>query len=370
MGPRGVARGALVALGLTGCQLVAGFEDFEVNPAGTGGTTSTQEPCLAGEHRCSVQVMQRCRVDGTGYDAIETCASEALCNTGKSGGKCTAPACGKGSLNPATGGEFPKNRCSGGKAETCSEDQQQYLATECAPGHCNPGNGQCIELKIDDHEVTVDEYAAFIGGPAVGSLPAVCEGNERKPAEACMADSSVCKSGCGSVPQVCVDWCDAFEYCKSKGQRLCGLMGSGEQMVPMVGLADAGQSEWMNACSAGGEHAWVIGNDWDDLQQGQLCNGNVKARNPGTGDVFPAGELKKCSSPVSAYKNVYDLAGNVAEWENSCERAAESSEASKEDNCRVRGGSYESTKPKLRCDADRMEKRGEARPDVGFRCCG
>lgn len=142
-------------------------------------------------------------------------------------------------------------------------------------------------------------------------------------------------------------------------------------MVPLPLFADAAQSEWMNACSSGGQHTWVTGDDWDDKVQQNYCNGSLTTKPAGGGSTFPVGELSACSSPEGAYKDFYDLTGNVAEWENSCQRAASDPEATGEDNCRVRGGAFTGTKPTLRCDADRTEKRlDNTRPDVGFRCCG
>ncbi len=393
--------GALLVFCLGGCQWVGGFQEFEESTtpgasgaggagenagsgggAGSGGDSgsggaageagSGQEACVPSSFRCSGAILQICREDGVGFDPLETCASEVLCKTGEEAGKCTPPACGEGSLDPATGGALPKNRCRDGDLEVCAEDQQQYASTDCGSKQCNPGAGQCVELGIDPVEVTRGAYKEFLTDAPQVPVPAVCEGNDRAPDAACMADPSVCQESegpCDDTPQVCVDWCDALAYCRSKGKQLCGAVGDAATMVPLQDHASAGKSAWMNACSAGGQYTWVVGDTWDDLTEGQLCNGSVKKRNPGTADVFPAGKLTACSSPVGAYKNVYDLAGNVAEWENSCERPGDDKEATSEDNCRVRGGSFLSEKPKLRCDADRTEKRDARLPDVGFRCC-
>jgi hypothetical protein len=67
---------------------------------------------------------------------------------------------------------------------------------------------------------------------------------------------------------------------------------------------------------------------------------------------------------------VYDLSGNVAEWENSC-----SASAGANDTCAVRGGSYDSpgtAGSSLTCatsTAQPPQPRNTQAADIGFRCC-
>jgi formylglycine-generating enzyme required for sulfatase activity len=67
--------------------------------------------------------------------------------------------------------------------------------------------------------------------------------------------------------------------------------------------------------------------------------------------------------------SLYQMSGNLAEWEDSCDGATTAS------NCNLRGGSYTAANnaPALRCDATRTEVRMPATDallaDVGFRCC-
>jgi len=76
------------------------------------------------------------------------------------------------------------------------------------------------------------------------------------------------------------------------------------------------------------------------------------------GDV-PTGHGCAGGSP-----GLYDMSGDVAEWEDSCSGAIGSS-----DSCRIRGGSFESSAADLRCDADKQLTRDGHAADVGFRCC-
>lgn len=67
-----------------------------------------------------------------------------------------------------------------------------------------------------------------------------------------------------------------------------------------------------------------------------------------------------CQSP----DGVFDLSGNVAEWDNCCDAFS-----GKWDLCRLRGGSYDASEFLLTCADDDSALR-EASPEyVGFRCC-
>jgi hypothetical protein len=58
---------------------------------------------------------------------------------------------------------------------------------------------------------------------------------------------------------------------------------------------------------------------------------------------------------------VFNMSGNVAEWENSCDGAG---------NGRVRGGSRSSSPTGLRCDADALKPINDNNdPEIGVRCC-
>ena len=72
-----------------------------------------------------------------------------------------------------------------------------------------------------------------------------------------------------------------------------------------------------------------------------------------------------CESSVSGYTGVYDLSGNVYEWEDSC-----SADDGETDLCVIRGGSLDSGSYNLACDHDNVARlRDGAGSYVGFRCC-
>jgi formylglycine-generating enzyme required for sulfatase activity len=74
--------------------------------------------------------------------------------------------------------------------------------------------------------------------------------------------------------------------------------------------------------------------------------------------------MSGCQSSVSGYAGVYDLSGNVWEWEDSCDGNAGNS-----DYCRLRGGSDVDNDYPLRCDVDNYNDRDFQYDLFGFRCC-
>ncbi len=127
---------------------------------------------------------------------------------------------------------------------------------------------------------------------------------------------------------------------------------------------DPGTSAWMNACTSGGQNDLTFGK-WTGPESGQACNDALKGIT-----TVPVGSIATCKSPVATYAAAFDLTGNVAEWENSCDKTQASGAGT--DACRARGGSFapsSSPQADLRCDADRILPRNAFAADVGFRCC-
>jgi formylglycine-generating enzyme required for sulfatase activity len=153
-----------------------------------------------------------------------------------------------------------------------------------------------------------------------------------------------------------VDWCDAVAYCKWAGKRLCGKIGGGP--VARADFADATKSQWHNACSAGGAKLWPYGS----VYSATACNGQGN----GAGAPIAVASMATCEGGVPG---VYDMSGNVFEWEDSCANNT----MGQGDICPTRGGSYQSPAVALRCDDGQTFYRdaaGVVGPYVGFRCCG
>ena len=67
---------------------------------------------------------------------------------------------------------------------------------------------------------------------------------------------------------------------------------------------------------------------------------------------------------TALYTGVYDLSGNVFEWEDSCNGSGASAP------CRVRGGAWYTTSANLTCSyVNGGNTRNSAFSSVGFRCC-
>jgi hypothetical protein len=215
-------------------------------------------------------------------------------------------------------------------------------------------------ICIDSTEVTQAQYQSFLsarGADAGGQKPECSWNTDWK------VDTAKCTfdpSGMADYPVVGIDFCDAAGFCAWAGKRLCGLIGGG--VVP--GTTDAGvldnpgQSEWVAACSHDGMHEWPYGNTFKP----NACNGGEHSGTPRT--TVPVGTTPGC---VGGYPGIYDMAGNVHEWEDACDNTSvDDSGAS--DICAFRGGSYHDT-VKDSCFTDYAWARSMVDCDIGIRCC-
>ncbi len=220
---------------------------------------------------------------------------------------------------------------------------------------------------IDSTEVLQVHYAAFLqSGEGTNTHPG-CSGNSTF-----VPSTTDGGTGCDATdytpatratyPVRCVDWCDAEAFCRWTGKRLCGAVGAGP--LPVSAFADASQSQWYNACSAQGTQRYPYSNTFSDI----ACNTLL-----GMSNTAKAGLYADCEGSVPG---LFDMSGNVAEWEDSCSGASSAS-----DMCSVRGGDFNSTNtlyPSAACDSEKdgkppsasmKRRRDRADQAVGFRCC-
>lgn len=155
-------------------------------------------------------------------------------------------------------------------------------------------------------------------------------------------------------PVVCVDWCDAHMFCKAVGKRLCGKIGGKELLTK--DYADPALSQWENACTSGGRNDYPYAGPY----QQSMCH----TIGTGTGQPVAVKTKPGCQSNDPGYAGVFDLSGNVAEWENAC-----TSVSGPGDRCLTRGGSFTDTKDSAACDANVPVVRDLKINTVGFRCC-
>jgi formylglycine-generating enzyme required for sulfatase activity len=216
-------------------------------------------------------------------------------------------------------------------------------------------DGQGGTFGIDATEVTRAQYAKFYvdkAGDTSGQI-GVCAWNASlAPLNEWPPTDEL------DYPVTWVDWCDAYAYCQWAGKRLCGKIGGGS--VPYVDWTNPAVDQWFAACTSGGVYSFPYGDSYDGLAC--YCDDYV-----GNVDAWPrsVGGLATCQSPHPNYAGVFDLSGNVSEWEDQC-----NSENGPNDNCRTRGGQVRDTVASLRCDANSDYKRsGNGGLNIGFRCC-
>lgn len=264
------------------------------------------------------------------------------------GGVSGAGAGGGGTSGAATGGAG-----AGGAGTLRCPETNNRLSVEIPIA---AGEFYCI----DRAEVKNAEYKAFTDAQSVASAvqPASCAFNTSF-APATAAGCRYDPTGLPKVPVACVDWCDAAAYCKWEGKHLCGKVGGGPNASN--DFADANKSAWYRACSKAGTLAFPYGQTY----QMKTCIGLEND------SVYPVSvPFIDCEG---GYPGLYDMSGNVSEWEDSC-----NADSGGTDQCLERGGSYLSSNapvgssPSLLCNSS-AQKAARARntrdKEIGFRCC-
>jgi ELWxxDGT repeat protein len=210
---------------------------------------------------------------------------------------------------------------------------------------------------IDSTEVTNADYQAFLQakGTSTDGQPAGCSNPSFAPSKANACSITVFDPvGQADYPVVCVDWCDAATYCLWAGKRLCGGTAGGS--TPNLHQSEPGQSQWMNACSAGGTVAYPYGNTYEPARCVD-AQYNVTYADAPYGAVQPVMAAARCEG---GFRGIFGMSGNAAEWEDSCGTGS----------CSVRGGDGAHSDAELRCDSLGTADMGWVAPLLSFRCCG
>ena len=292
--------------------------------------------CEPGAQKCFENDLGVCSQTGTWE--VEPCHNSA-CVAGACLGRCVPGSVGCDNNAASTcddvgewqGVPCPSEepRCNAGICASCGAIGGADMVPIPLPG----ADGYCIDAT----EVTRSEYETWlVTNPSTAGQETTCASNgDYVPS---------CEWPPGSKanhPVVCVDWCDAYAYCKGVGKRLCGAVGGGTASYP----ADFSVAQWLIACSVAGSYAYGAS------YEAQTCNG----ADLGLGGTVQVGSLPTCRS----YAGAYDLSGNVWEWTDVCAAG----------ECRVWGGAYDSYMQSLRCDSTLVFARQTKSTVVGFRCC-
>jgi formylglycine-generating enzyme len=230
--------------------------------------------------------------------------------------------------------------------DTCRGDLDGPALVPVLGGYC-----------IDSTEVTWGDYELWLGAALVDppTQTGACSENDLT------MDQRFVPTGTGyqDLPVVGVDWCDAYAYCQGVGKELCGMIGGEEN--PFGAYRDAESSQWYNACSSGGVHTYPYGDEYE--------SGTCYTESEFDGSVeitsVPVGVRDQCQSSELDYGGVFDLSGNVEEWENSCDTSL---------GCRARGGAARYSQTTEGVGADRCASTIYHGPTtrldyLGFRCC-
>jgi formylglycine-generating enzyme required for sulfatase activity len=217
-------------------------------------------------------------------------------------------------------------------------------------------------LSIDATEVTRAQYTAWLDTlPSTAQQTPACAGNtDYQPGATCMALASVCKgSECGNHPQVCIDLCDAVAYCAAVGKHLCGGIG-GSVLGSSQAMNDAKQSEWFNVCSSGGVNDYTHGSSYSGYLATAPCNDYFAGKTT----TVPVGSMIRCQSPDPGYAGVFDMTGNVWEWEDNCAMSLGGTES-----CHPRGYPFGQGAAAPMCRQSTSVVRSAQSATIGFRCC-
>jgi sulfatase modifying factor 1 len=200
---------------------------------------------------------------------------------------------------------------------------------------------------IDQTEVTNKQYLAFLAANVdPKTQPGFCSWNGTFAPSCGMLLSN-------DMPVACVDWCDAYAFCAWAGKRLCGRIGGGA--VDKAGAGDPNAGQWYRACSHAGTRAFPYGNAY---MPGACCD--ISSSMAGARTVATS---SKC---VGGYPGIYDMNGNVNEWEDSCTGSSGMS-----DQCLIRGGAFDDSFANEACAVamNASQFRSQADPTIGIRCC-
>jgi len=338
----------------------------------------------------------------------KSCIIDQDCVTGS---QCTNKVC---SLchDSMTNGDETDTDCGGKACGGCAVGKRCNTGADCTSGTCTGNACACpkdmtiVSLAnggaycVDQNEVTKGQYFLFITAnvSVATQTNTACKAANSTfvprgawpPATAPDPPGVAFSMG---LPVHYVDWCDAAAYCVWAKKQLCGLVGGGT--LPPAQSADATKSAWYNACSAQGTKAYPYSASTFDNSK---CNSDgigasglePVANDRSSGFGYPGtnaddGVYRVAISDnngvisipdhtgcVGGSVNLYQMSGNVAEWEDSCAGTTAA------DTCRVRGGSYADIPLAQQCTSTRDVVRmppapaaGDPDPlkDIGFRCC-
>jgi formylglycine-generating enzyme required for sulfatase activity len=247
--------------------------------------------------------------------------------------------------------------CEGERVESSLADAQVSDVGSQETGDA-PITGDCGSYKgakmvrvgsfcIDTTEVTRGQFLEFLAAPTEdrnAAKPADCAWNTTDPTINTTSDLR-------GLPVDDVNFCDAMAYCAWANKRLCGKIGGGPNAPE--DFNNQAKSEWFSVCSPDGVQTYPYGKDYIAARCFTL-EATLEATGSRTG----------CAGTAKPYSEVFDLSGNVFEWENSCTASPKSTTT----RCRTRGGGNMSGTTAT-CAKDDLTNVDTRLAGFGFRCC-
>ncbi len=204
-------------------------------------------------------------------------------------------------------------------------------------------------MCVDATEVTRAQYLPFVEQDA-GYLfqPPQCASWNTNFAPNCANKTTE-----ANAPVDCIDWCDAYAYCKWAGKRLCGKIGGGA-----AGIGDVfnpATDQWFAACTRGGAQGYAYGKT---SKAGTCADNTENASLPSLAGSHPGCE--------GGFPGLFDMNGNVMEWEDRC---TASLTGDRDDTCQARGGDFTDDPAWQSCSESYAPSRDTRMTELGFRCC-
>jgi hypothetical protein len=322
---------------------VCGPDKLCAAPSCTDGVQNGEETAKD----CGGTMCPKC-ADGLG------CAVDGDCNSGTCANHiCEMASCSDMILNGTEsdvdcGGTCTTKCATGAKCNTDSDCVSSNCATTCQACPRDmvsvPVPGGTTRYCIDATEVTNDAYSSFLAtNPSTAMLPASCS------QKTSFVPGMPIDPARPTYPVTQVDWCDAWGYCAAEGKHLCGRIGGGNTLGGNE-TGDAHKSEWYNACSRGGSQNYPYPGGY---MLGRCVDRQYQAPRQ-------VGATTGC---VGGYTGIFDMSGNVDEWENQCATGFGG------DQCGARGGNYNDQGNVLTCASVVTRNRTFRSSTVGFRCC-
>ena len=328
----------------------------------TGGSSVSSGGTVGATTGSGGIVSSSTRVDASGGTSSTGGGSASGGSAGGSGGSPGTTGGGGSASGGSAGGGGDRGGSStgtvgGASCTGCQSLEQCWNGQLCVAKSVSLPAG----FAIDATEVTRAQYAAWLAtSPSTNGQANVCSWNASfTPDATCMATVSVCQGAeCAQHPQPCVDMCDAAAYCTAVGKRLCGAIGGGPVSSTAVDLSIdiASKSQWYNACTSNGVNQFTYG---DSAVWGN-CNDYLSFSKT----TVPVASMPECQSPIPGYAGVFDLIGNVSEWEDNCFGSA-----GQADMCTPRGFSFGAGAAMPMCRQYTYANRAAAYATIGFRCC-